>query len=192
LLDYLSAGRDYMSAAKQANFGMVAPPAAAIGQQQGIIQVVSVVHGDAAKMSAAGRKMLTSQDEIMKLTGGGAISGKTTVQQDAKTIDGVKLDQFTTKFEIKPQTPQEQQAAFMMQMMYGPNGMNGYAGPVGGDKMVGMVGGNDALLTSAVQAAKSDSDTLSKGPAASIIKALPQSHRGAVFVPIDTIASTVL
>jgi hypothetical protein len=193
LLDYLGAAREYMSAARQGNFGMVAPPAAAIGQQQGILQIVSVVHGDAAKMTAAQRRMLQSQDEIMKLTGAASgISGKTTFAQDAKTVDGVKLDQFTTKFAVNPKTPQEQQAAFMMQMMYGPNGMNGYAGSIGNDKMVGLVGGNEALLTSVVQAAKSDNDTLSKGPAASVIKALPQNHRGAVFVPIDTIASTVL
>jgi hypothetical protein len=192
LLDYLGAGRDYISAAKQANFGWIAPPAAAIGQQQGIIQIASVVKGDAAKLSDAQRRMLKSQDEIMKLTGGGAISGTTTFAPGAKTVDGVTLDQFTTKFAVNPQTPQEQQAAFMMQMLYGPNGMNGYAGAVGNDKMVGLVGGNEALLTSAVQAAKSDNDTLAKGPAAGVIKALPQSHRGAVFVPIDTIATTVL
>jgi hypothetical protein len=190
LLEYVASMRDYMAATKQANFGMVAPAAAAI-QQQGAIQIVTLLNGDSAKLIAAQKRMLSVQDEIMKVTAGG-LAGKTTVTPSAKTIDGVTLDQFKTSFIGTPKTPEEQQALFIMQMLYGQGGMTGYTGAVGADKVLGVVGANDALLTSAVQAAKSGADELAKGPTESVLKALPPSRRAAIFVSVDTIASTVL
>jgi hypothetical protein len=127
----------------------------------------------------------------MKLTGTGDMM-KMTSTPGAKTVDGVKLDQFTTTVNMNPQTPQEQQAAFMMQMLYGPKGLSGYSGAVGADKMVSVMGGDDALLTSAIQSAKQNDDPLGKGVAAKVSAALPQNRLGAFYLPIDTIASTVL
>lgn len=190
LEEYVASMKDYLSATKQANFGLVAPVAAAI-QQTGAVQVVSVLNGDSAKMMVAQKRMLAVQDEFMKLTNGGLV-GKTTVTPDAKNIEGVTLTQFKTAMNGQPKTPEEQQALFIMQMLYGQNGMTGYSGAVGADKVLGVVGGNDQLLASAVQAAKSNADNLATGPAASVIKALPAQRRAAVFVSVDTIASTVL
>jgi hypothetical protein len=190
IVSYLDSFRDYISATKQTTFGMVAPPANAIGQQ-GLIQAVGVVTGDTAKLSAAQKKMMATQGEIMKLTGTGEMM-KMTSTPGAKTVDGVKLDQFTTTMNMNPQTPQEQQAAFMIQMLYGPKGLSGYTGAVGADKMVSVMGGDDALLTSAIQAAKQNADPLGKGVAAKVSAALPQNRLGAFYLPIDTIASTVL
>jgi hypothetical protein len=158
IVSYLDSFRDYISATKQTTFGMVAPPANAIGQQ-GLIQAVGVVTGDTAKLSAAQKKMMETQGEIMKLTGTGEMM-KMTSTPGAKTVDGVKLDQFTTTMNMNPQTPQEQQAAFMIQMLYGPKGLSGYTGAVGADKMVSVMGGDDALLTSAIVAAKQNADPL--------------------------------
>jgi hypothetical protein len=190
LMEYLGSMRDYMSATKQANFGMVAPAAAQI-PQTGAVQIVTVVNGDADKLVAAQKRMLTVQDELMKLTAGG-LAGKTTSTPNAKTIDGVTLDQFKTAFTGQPKTPEEQQAMFFMQMLYGPGGLTGYSGKVAADKMVGIVGGTDALLTSAVQSAKAGGDELGKGPTESVNKALPSGRRAELFVSVDTIATTVL
>jgi hypothetical protein len=190
LLDYGNAMRSYFGAAKQMNFGMVAPPAAAIGQQ-GLIQAVSVVTGDTGKLSAAQKQMMATQDQIMKMTGAGDLV-KTTVKPAAKTLEGVTLDSFTATVNMQPQTPQEQQAAFMLQMLYGPKGMTGYYGAVGADKMVAVAGGDDALLTAAIQSAKNGSDALGKGVAAKVAAGLPQNRLGVLYLPIDTIATTVL
>jgi hypothetical protein len=190
ILDYLDSFRDYLSATKQTNFGMVAPPANAIGQQ-GLIQAVSIMTGDTAKMLAAQKKMLATQGEIMKLTGTGDMI-KTTSTPGAKTVDGVKLDQFTTTMKMDPQTPQEQQAAFMMQMLYGPKGITGYTGEVATDKMIAVMGGDDALLSSSIASSKANSDALGKGVAAKVSAALPQNRLGAFYLPVDTIATTVL
>ena len=169
---------------------MVAPPANAIGQQ-GLIQAVSIMTGDTAKMLAAQKKMLATQGEIMKLTGTGDMI-KTTSTPGAKTVDGVKLDQFTTTMKMDPQTPQEQQAAFMMQMLYGPKGITGYTGEVATDKMIAVMGGDDALLSSSIASSKANSDALGKGVAAKVSAALPQNRLGDFYLPVDTIATTVL
>ena len=191
LAKYVDAVKAWIASTRQQNFGVVAPPAAAIGQQ-GLLQVVTVMTGDTAKMQAAQKDMLASQAEVMKLTGGAAMNVTSSVQPGAKTVDGVTFDAFTTKMNMNPQTPQEQQAAFMLQMLYGPNGMTGYSGTVGNDKMLVVVGGTDALLSGAIASAKQNDDALSKGTGASVVKALPQSRLAAVFLPIDTIAATVL
>jgi len=190
LLDYGNAVRAYLGAAKQVNMGMVAPPANAIGQQ-GLIQAVSVVTGDTGKLSSAQKQMMATQDQIMKMTGTGDLV-KTTVKPAAKTLEGVTLDSFTATVNMQPQTPQEQQAAFMLQMLYGPKGMTGYSGVVGADKVVTVAGGDDALLTSALQSAKNGSDALGKGVASKVAAGLPQNRLGVFYLPIDTIATTVL
>ncbi|MDB5320194.1 MAG: hypothetical protein JWN40_1825 [Phycisphaerales bacterium] len=190
MLDYLNAFRGYIGAAKQTNFGLVAPPANAIGQQ-GLIQMVNVIMGDTAKLTAAQKQMMATQGEIMKITGAGDMV-KTSMTPAAKTVDGVTLDSFTATVNMQPQTPQEQQAAFMLQMLYGPKGLTGYSGPVGTDKMVTVAGGDDALLSAAIQAAKNNSDPLGKGVAAKVSAGLPQNRLGAFYLPLDTIATTVL
>jgi hypothetical protein len=188
--DYLNSFRAYLGATKQMNFGMVAPPAAAIGQQ-GLIQAVSVITGDTAKLASAQKQMMATQGEIMKMTGSGDLV-KTTVTPAAKTVDGVTLDSFSATVNMQPQTPQEQQAAFMLQMLYGPKGMTGYSGAVGADKLVTVAGGDDALLSSSIAAAKNNTDALGKGVAAKVSAGLPQNRLGAFYLPIDTIMTTVL
>ena len=174
------------------NFGWVAPSANAIMAQEGLLQMVSVVHGDPAKLSAAQKKMLEQQGAIMKASGADALGIKSTATPGAKTVDGVTLDQFSTTFDIKPNTPQEQQMAMMLGILYGAKGLNGYVGTVGPDKTVNIVGGTDALLNSAVAAAKTNDDPLGKGVAGKVSAALPQNRLAAFYLPVDTIATTVL
>ena len=82
--------------------------------------------------------------------------------------------------------------AFVMQFLYGPKGVSIFSGPIGADKVVSVVGGNETLLTSAVAAAKNDSDPLSKGIGAKVAAALPQSRLAVFYLPVDVIATTVL
>jgi hypothetical protein len=192
VVDYVNAMKDYFRAAKQMNFGWVAPSANAIMAQEGLIQMVSVVHGDPAKLSAAQKKMLETQGALMKASGADAMGIKSTSTPAAKTVDGVTLDLFSTTFDIKPNTPQEQQMAMMMGILYGAKGMNGYVGTVGADRTVNIVGGTDALLSSAVAAAKTNEDALGKGVAGKVSAALPQNRLAAFYLSIDTIATTVL
>jgi hypothetical protein len=188
---YLAAMKDSLSATKSTTFGMVAPPANTI-QTEGLLQMVSLFNGDAAKIVAAQKQMMSVQNEFMAMTGTAGLGIKTQVKEGARTVNGVKLDEFATTMNGQPQTPQEQQAAFLLQMLYGPKGMNAYAGQLANDKMVMVAGGNENLLTSAITSAKQNSDAMGKGIAQKVSASLPQNRLGALYVPIDTIATTVL
>jgi hypothetical protein len=185
---YLDAMKEYLAAATQGAFGWVAPPAQAI-QQTGLVQVVSIVKGDMTKLQSAQKKLLAATPDMMKVTGAGEMV-KSEAKTAAKTVDGVTLDQIKTTFNPDPNNPAAQQMAMMMAILYGPNGMTAYTGAVG-DKMLGVAGGNDALLAAAVAAAKSNADPLAEGPGAKLNANLPKSRIAAVYVPVDIIATTV-
>lgn len=191
IMTYISAMKDSLNATKSTTFGMVAPPANAIGQE-GLLQMVSLLNGDSPKILAAQKQMMSVQNEFMAMTGTAGLGIKTDVKEGARTVDGVKLDEFSTTMNGQPQTPQEQQAAFLLQMLYGPKGMNVYTGQIANDKLVMVAGGNENLLTSAISSAKQNSDALGKGIAQKISAALPQNRLAAFYLPIDTIATTVL
>jgi hypothetical protein len=191
IMAYVAAVKEYFAATKSSTFGLVAPAANAI-QQEGVIQMVNVVTGDTAKMLAAQKKMLAVQNEFMALSGIGGLNIKTDYKEGARTIDGIKFDSVTTAMQGQPQTPQEQQAAFLLQMLYGAKGMNAHSGVIGNEKLLMVAGGNDALLTSAVAAAKNNADPLGKGIAQKVSAGLPQNRLGAVYLQVDTITSTVL
>jgi len=192
IADYISSMKDFMSVSKQANFGMAAPAAAAIGKE-GFFQMINVITGDSAKMLAAQKQMFATEDELMKMMGmGGGVKMKFTSTPNAKTVEGVSLDAFALSYDGQPQTPQEQQMMMMMKMIYGPNGMSGYTGAAGADKVISAIGVNDELLTAAVKAAKSGEDPLAKGSAAKVTAALPQNRLGAFYLQVDAIATTVL
>jgi hypothetical protein len=192
IVNYLDATREYMAATKQMTFGMVAPTANAIMAQEGIIQMVGVVKGDSAKLAAAQKKMMESQAALMEASGANAMGLKTTTTPGAKTVDGIKFDQYTTTFDMKPNTPQEQQMAMMLGFMYGAKGMNAYVGAIGADTTLNVVGGNDALLTAAIASAKAGDDPLGKGVASKVNAGLPQNRVAVFYLSLDTIASTVL
>ena len=64
-------------ATTSSRFGLVAPPAAAIGQE-GLLQMVNVVNGDPAKLTFAQKQMLSVQNEFMALTAPAAWASRPT------------------------------------------------------------------------------------------------------------------
>lgn len=186
---YIDSMKEYLGFVKEGSFGWIAPPAQAIAQT-GIFQVVSVAKGDAPKMLAAQKKMMAASGDMMKAGGGAEMPVKVETKTAAKTVDGVNFDQITTTFNVDPNNPQGQQVAFMMQMLYGPNGMVASTGQVG-DKIVAVLGGGDPLITKAVAAAKAGTDPLATGPGAKLGTALPKARIAAFYLPIDVIATTV-
>ena len=103
--------------------------------------MVGINRGNADAMLTAQREMFNSQQALMDLFQPPQMRGqvKTTYTENAKQIEGVQLNQFQTTFAAPAgaaRTPQQMQMQQMMTWMYGPNGMNGYAGKVGNDKMI--------------------------------------------------------
>ena len=193
-LDMIDALKAMTSAGRSQSFGMVAP-AGAIGQE-GLFQSVTVATGDAKTMAAAQRKMFDSQEALMKLISGkaggdAAAPVKTSFTANAKTIDGVAFDQFQTQFNMAGNTPQEMQAAQMVTWIYGPGGLNAYAGAVDPQHFVIVAGGNDALMSKTVAAVKAQSDALATlGPVQTVSSQLPKTRLAALYVPVDALVAT--
>jgi len=165
--------------------------------QESIIQVISVISGNAPALLAAQRDMFNSQQAFTDLFQPPQLKEQMTMtyKANAKTVAGVQLNQFQTQFGppagAQP-TPQQAQMQQMMTMMYGPNGMNGYAGVIGNDKMIGAVGTSDAALEQLITAAKAGQDTISKQPHIQAVKQqLPKSRVFEGYFAVDTLATTV-
>jgi len=189
MVAYFNAMKDYMAATKQVNFGMLTPPANAIQNGSGFIQAVSIVTGDPTKLVAATKSMMEHNAAVMAASG--VTNFKTTMTPNAATLAGVSLDRYTTTMG-EPQTPQEQQMAFIMQIIYGKNGPSGYMGKVADDKVIQTIGGDDVFATAAVTAASKNVDALAGGNVGAVTANLPKERLGAIYVSVDQIATVVL
>ncbi|MEO6437072.1 MAG: hypothetical protein ABIP55_15115, partial [Tepidisphaeraceae bacterium] len=189
---YLAAVKTYVAAVKSTAFGM-ATPSGMLGQDA-IIQAVTVSKGDAKAIVDSQREMFQSQQAMFDLAmGGGGTELKTTYTANAKTIDGVQLNQMATSFAApagQQQTPQQMQMQQMMAMMYGPGGVNAYVGQIGNDKVVTSAGANDELMAKLVASAKTGADALATAaPVKATSDQLPKQRIVAAYVALDQIAT---
>ncbi len=180
-----------MSTVEGFSFGYVQPTA--IGQQS-IVQAVMVYEGDAKKLAVAERAYMQASADIFKLMPQApGMSMGMEVKPGAKTVDGTALDQFSMKFNFDKNTPEAAQAQQMINMMYGPGGLNGYMGALSDRNYLLVMGGDDELLTAALQSAKKKEDSLSQTDLVkSISSQLPKDRAIVYYVALDNIATTVL
>jgi hypothetical protein len=197
---WTDAVKAYMGSATASAFG-AATPSGMIGQDA-IIQPMGVLTGDSKQILDAQKQMFDSQqavtDMAMQLTGAPPAARpqmKMTYTANAKTVDGVTLNQMSTSFGAQPGQPMNAQQAQMQQMMtfmYGPGGLNAYAGAVDDKHVVSAAGANDQLLAKLIASAKAGTDTLSQSPGvAATAKNLPPTRVAAFYVGLDQIATTV-
>src|SRR5207253_20801 len=125
------------------------------------------------------------------LTNSPGMQQTTTFTPEAKTVDGITFDHIQTKFTITGRNPQERQAAQFINMLYGTNGLDGYAGVVDPQHHVTVFGGNDALLSSTITAVKANSDTLGALPGVKAVTAnLPPDRFMEMYIPVDNLVAT--
>ena len=195
LQGYLDGIKQYAAAVKMSAFGM-ATPSGMLGQDA-IVQAIGVSVGDAKAVMEAQKKMFDAQQGLMSLMSVGGV--KTEVQssykENAKTVDGVTLNQMTTNFAPpagQQATPQQMQMQQMMTFMYGPGGVTAWLGAVGNDKVISAAGANDELLGKLIASAKTGEDVLSKSAGLSAtVKELPKERMVAAYVSLDQIAKTL-
>ena len=192
---YFDGLKKFWAATTGQSFGWVAPKGA-LGQEA-IFQFVSVNRGDAQAMMQGQQEMLNSQQALteMFMPAEAQQQIKVSFTPNAKTVDGVALNLFQTKFSPpagQKQTPQQMQMQQMMAWMYGPNGMNGYFGAIGEDKLIAGVGAPDALLQQLVASAKADQDNLSNSTAIkAVAPKLPQQKMAVAYFAADQLATTI-
>jgi len=187
-LDSMKAG---LATVEGFSFGYVQPKA--IGQES-MIQAVMVYEADAKKLAEAERAYMKASADMFKLMPQApGMSMNMELTPGAKTVEGVALDQFAVKFNFDANTPEAAQAKQMINMFYGPNGLNGFMGALSDKNYIMVMGGDDELLTSSIQSAKKKEDTLSQTDLVKSISAqLPKERCVVYYIAIDNIATTVL
>ena len=187
--------KQLMDNAKSISIGYTVPTGA-LGADS-IIQAVTIVNGNAKAISEAERKVMANMGVMMQgmqLGGGGAGAPQTSfdIQEGAKTVGGVKLDQYKFNMEFDAQNnPQAAQVQQMMSMVYGPNGMSGVMGPINDNTFLVVQGGTDKLVADAVAAAKGGQDALTKSaPVQAVRGDLPKQRVGEFYIALDQIISS--
>jgi len=192
---YLDAIKKFMSASTGQGFGMLTP-SGALGQDA-VVQAVYVNRGDAKTILQAQKEVADSQQAFMSLfqPGMANMTMKTSYTANAKTIDGVALNQMQTSFSAPagggagPQAAQMQQ---MMAVMYGPGGINLLTGQVNDKLAVSAMGVSDENLKLLIASAKANDDKLAQSAAlAATKKNLPANRFAEFYVSLDQIAVTL-
>jgi hypothetical protein len=186
--------KQMMENAKSISLGYTVPTGA-LGADS-IVQAVTVVNGNSKAIAEAERKVMANMTVMMQgmQFGGPGAAPQTSfeIQEGAKTVGGVKLDQYKFNMEFDAQNnPQAAQVQQMMSMVYGPNGMSGVMGPVNDNTFLVVQGGTDKLVADAVAAAKGGQDVLSKSaPVQAVRGDLPKQRVGEFYVALDQIISS--
>lgn len=177
--------KDSLGVTKSLAFGYVS---AGGGPGQGLMSVVGVVHGDANKIQADQKVALPAMTNFMGMAG-----KKSSIDVnfgEPKTIDGVKLDTYTMKFNFDPNDPMGAQTQQMMTIMYGRNGMNGSIGVVNPDTLISVGMANDQLTSAAIASAKDNTDTLDQMKGVQKVTGeLPKQRAFEGFIALDNIAT---
>jgi hypothetical protein len=172
------------------SFGWIAPTGTIA--EGGIFKGVSVITGDAAAMMDIQHSMLDLQSDFAKTSGDPNLKTTTTYTANAKQVDGISFNQFKVQFDTSPaSTMQARQAARMLRMMYGPEGMVGLTGVVDAKHLLTGLGAGDDTLTHAADAIKANQDTLGTLDELKDVQAnLPTQRLAAFYVALDQMAMT--
>jgi hypothetical protein len=158
---------------------------------EGLVGVVGVSHGDANKILEAQKAALPAANAFMGMGG-----QKMTAQIDMgepKTIEGVKFQPYTMKFNFDPNNAQAAQAQQAISIMYGRNGLNGLLGAVNDNTFLTVMGDNEKVLTDAIASAKADSDDLDNLPhVKKVAGELPRQRAAEFYVALDNIATSAI
>jgi hypothetical protein len=166
-------------------------PTGALGQDS-LLQIIDIKRGDAAAIDDAISKIQAQQTNIMSKFGASS-AATVTVTPKAKTVDGVSFDQIQTQFNPDQNDPQQQQAAQMMSMMYGPNGLNVFIGQVDDKSLLTVSGLSDDGIKTTIESIKSDDDSMSKLPlVAQVAGQLPPTRLAEVYFPLDETVKSVM
>jgi hypothetical protein len=183
---YTESARKALASMRSLTFGMVAPQ-----QGEPFIQVVELVRGDARQMMEMSKEAMPYMNSMMGMT-----NSKTKTQMkfgEPADVEGVKLTPFTITMDFDEKDAVAAQQKQIMAMMYGPNGITGQMGAVTDRIFLNAMTSNPKLVSEAVAAAKSDTDTLSKSDAVKqVADQLPKQRGAEFYVALDNIANTAV
>jgi hypothetical protein len=158
----------------------------------GLVKFITVLTGDSTAMLDTQHSILDLQSDFAKTSGDSTMKMTTTYTANAKQLDGISFNEFKIQFDASATgNMQARQAARMMRMMYGPDGMVGFTGVVDPKHLVTGIGAGDDVLTHAVDAVKANQDPVGTLDELKDVQAnLPAQRLAVFYVPLDQIAMT--
>ncbi|HSU68679.1 MAG TPA: hypothetical protein VLJ39_17490 [Tepidisphaeraceae bacterium] len=184
----IDAMKDMAANMKSMSMGYVATNG---GPGDGVVGVVGVIHGDANKILADQKAVLPAMNAFMGV--GGQKSTVDVQFGEPTTVSGVKLENYTVKFNFDPNEPQAAQAQQMMSMMYGRGGLKGSLGVLNPDTLISVQAGNEKLVADAIAAAKADDNHLDQMAGVKKVAAeLPKQRAAEFYIAIDNIATAAV
>ena len=187
MLDYLDLLETEATAVQGTTFGMFAP-AGQMGAP--LIQTVGITTGDAEQLMEAtkkGAQMLPKFMSSMAPQGAGAPPVEVTVEDGARTVNGVSFTKVSTGMaQGDPMT------AMITNMIFGPEGQAQYLG-VSDGKLIAVQGMNDTQIASVIDAAKAGESPMSEvDNVMRVSKMLPENRTGEFYLNVDEFGRTVL
>lgn len=181
------AAKQVISSMNDIAAGYAAPAA----PNQGLVEVVAVAHGNAQEILKAQKQALPAVSAMVGMSGP-TVSAD--VSFDAtKTVDGVEVQPYTLKFNIKGNDFQAMQARQMLTAMYGRNGVSGTMAAVNDNTFLSVQGGGGDLLSDAIAAAKDNTDALSQMASLKQVSSqLPHERAVEFYVALDNIANAAV
>lgn len=150
VIDYVDSLKLVLQAATVQSFGMSANDGKA--GETPLFNAVTVVQGDAPQIQAANKKIVASQDKFQQmLEMPGQPKTLSTLVENAKTVDGVKLTQFTVAIDAAAAQGPEQK---LMDAIYGKGGLSMYMGQVNAKTLISTTYRADSEISSVIAAAK--------------------------------------
>lgn len=188
--DAVNAIQQSLAATKSISFGYVMPEGN-LGQEA-LVQGVAVAKGDAQKIAQTQKQFLKGYSALFAGMPKEAGEVAFNIKEGARTVGGVKLDEFTLDMKVADPAQQEQMK-MVMGLIYGPGGAGGVMGAVDNSTFITVQGANDKLLNDAVAAAKANKPNPQLIPNTAMVdKNLPENKFFVEYIALDNIARTAV
>jgi hypothetical protein len=186
VLNFVQTMKKITSAQKSATLGLIAPTGALMASP--LLQSVTISRGDSKVLAEGQVAAMNAQHEFMAILPNQP-EQKTTITPNAKTIDGVQFTQFTT--EVTGTDATAMQVKQMFSIMYGPSGATVFSGAVDDQKLLSVMGLDDAQTGAAIKAAKENKDVVSGTPAVTLVNSnLPKNRISEFYFDVGLLVTT--
>ena len=171
-------------------FALIAPKLEDIAQT-GVLRGFGIASGDAKEMITNQHKINDAQELIQRASAMGT-SVKVAVKPNAKTVDGVSLDEVAMQFSLDMNNPMQQQQAQMFKIMFGQNmGLVTETGMVTDKAVISTVGVDDQQIQALIAAVKQGISPSSGAAIKAASSGLPQERIAVGYVYAGQIAQLV-
>lgn len=159
--------------------GLITPQADQIAAT-GVLHGIGVVHGDAKDMVTAQRKLGAVQDVFQKVASMG-MGVTVNYKPEAKTVDGVALDETTMEYTFDPNKPGGVQQEKMIKAMFGAK-VTSYGGMINDGNVVSAMNVDDQQIQALIAAVKQNLTISGNAQIKAASAELPQQRIAVIYI----------